>query len=365
MPIRYHIAAVGGGVAGLVSAWALKHASHEVTLFDPHPRKLPQPSDKAARPNASAMAGGMLAPLSEIDYLPQTHMAAAMEGQRLWRDILRDLSHEHLYIQNGSLILAHPQDVHLLRRLTDRLQNNHAAWRRAGQAEIAALEPDASPFQNGLFMPLEAHVNPHDAMNLLRENIDRFEQDEADPQTLSACYDWVIDARGMGAAQDDPDLRGVKGEALIVENREFSLQRPVRLMHPRYPLYIVPRPDHHFMIGASVVESADNAQPSLRSAMELMSAAFTLHPSFGESRIVDLYAGIRPAYPENLPRVTRQGNILRINGFFRHGFLFSPVIAGCIMALIEQTSDPFLSLFLKERHGDFSERPAGFAQRRT
>ena len=40
-----------------------------------------------------------------------------------------------------------------------------------------------------------------------------------------------------------PDLRGVKGEMLVLRCPDVSLRRPVRLLHPRIPLYVVPRGD--------------------------------------------------------------------------------------------------------------------------
>ena len=62
---------------------------------------------------------------------------------------------------------------------------------------------------------------------------------------------------------------------------EVSLRRPVRLMHPRYPLYIAPKPDHVFVIGATEIESEDTSPASVRSTLELLSAAYSLHSGFG------------------------------------------------------------------------------------
>ena len=88
----------------------------------------------------------------------------------------------------------------------------------------------------------------------------------------------VIDCRGFAARDALPELRGVRGEMLLVRTREISLRRPVRLLHPRIPLYIAPRADGVFMIGATMIESADQGGVSVRSAIELLSAAYALHP---------------------------------------------------------------------------------------
>lgn len=62
--------------------------------------------------------------------------------------------------------------------------------------------------------------------------------------------------------------------------------------------------------------------------MELLNAAYALHPAFGEAEIVETGVGVRPAYPDNLPRVKRwKDGTITINGLYRHGFLLSPAMA--------------------------------------
>ena len=65
----------------------------------------------------------------------------------------------------------------------------------------------------------------------------------------------------------------------------------------------------------------------LRPAVELLNAAYALHPAFGEAEIVELGADLRPAFADNLPQVRRDGRVLRANGLFRHGFLLAPELA--------------------------------------
>jgi glycine oxidase len=80
------------------------------------------------------------------------------------------------------------------------------------------------------------------------------------------------------------------------------------------------------MIGATSIESEDR-DLTVRSALELLSAAYAVHPAFGEARIVEIGAGLRPAYPDHLPRITVRGDHIRINGLYRHGFLLAPALA--------------------------------------
>ena len=106
----------------------------------------------------------------------------------------------------------------------------------------------------------------------------------------------VIDCRGLSARDEQPELRGVKGEMIIVETSEVELSRPVRLIHPRWPLYVIPRGDNKFMLGATSIEAEDTGV-SVRSALELLGAAYAVHPAFAEARIVEFGSGLRPAFP--------------------------------------------------------------------
>lgn len=146
----------------------------------------------------------------------------------------------------------------------------------------------------------------------------------ADARHVSG-FDRQIDCTGMAAADDR--LRGIRGEMLILHTPDISLSRPVRLLHPRFPVYIVPRADHHFMAGATMIESDEVGPVTVRSMMELAGAACALHPAFGEAAIVEMSAGVRPAFADNLPRIETLGNGVAINGLYRHGFLLAPAMA--------------------------------------
>lgn len=332
-------AIIGAGVMGLSTAYALSQNDHQVTIYDPGGF----PAD-----NASLMAGGMLAPYAEIEHMPPAWIKAGLAGIACWQKIAPG----HI-IQNGSLLIAHDEDRYILERFKAHLPPE------AGKSTATqTLEPQlAGRFSSALFLKDEAHLNPQHIISIL---IDKLKAGgarlKAEIFEQSKDFDHIIDCRGMGTAQDDPDLRGVKGEILIVENREFFLSRPVRLMHPRYPLYIVPRDNHVFMIGATNIESAGDGV-SLRSGLELMSALYSLHPSFAEAQIVELKSGIRPAYPDNLPRITIDGNVISCNGLFRHGFLLAPVMAACVADYIDGKENKFMPLLRGNKNDHHDQRP--------
>ncbi len=85
------------------------------------------------------------------------------------------------------------------------------------------------------------------------------------------------------------------------------------------------------MIGATTIEREDDGV-SVRSALELLTAAYALHPAFAEARIVEIGSGLRPAFPDNLPRVVTGDARITVNGLYRHGFLLAPALAELTVA---------------------------------
>jgi glycine oxidase len=114
---------------------------------------------------------------------------------------------------------------------------------------------------------------------------------------------------------------------LLLRLPELSLSRPVRVLHPRTPLYVVPRGPGQFMVGATMIESDEATHISARSMLELLSGAYALHPAFGEAQILEIATGVRAAFADNLPRISRVGEVLHVNGLYRHGFLLAPALA--------------------------------------
>jgi glycine oxidase len=231
---------------------------------------------------------------------------------------------------NGSLVVAHPRDRADFERF-DRLAGPH---RRVDADEIAKLEPAlAGRFREGLYFEQEGHLDPREVLPVLHDAL-RTSGVPIEFNSVATLNDFdgtVIDCRGIAARDACPELRGVKGEIIIVETKEIELSRPIRLVHPRWPLYIVPRAGKRFLIGATSIE-ADDEGVSVRSALELLTGAYAVHPAFAEARIVDIGAALRPAFPDNLPRVTVNHSRISVNGLYRHGFLLAPALAEITVA---------------------------------
>lgn len=334
------ISIIGAGIMGLACAFTFEKKLPETKV------KLYDCSGFPALESASYLAGGMIAPYSELDHMPLEFLPAAIESLEFWKNIAQSCGRDIEYNANGSLIIAHPEDSHLLQRFSQMLPTPDDVWSKNLASD---LEPMLGHrFSEGIFLKNEAHLHPKKAMDVMSHLIKNKEKNTIDIDQEALKSDWVIDCRGINAQSHERNLRGVKGEILVVENKEFKLSRTLRLMHPRYPLYIVPRANNIFMIGATIIESAENQQVLLRSGLELMSALYSLHPSFAESKILNLQAGIRPAFPDNLPHIYHRGNIISCNGLFRHGYLLSPAMAGCVSDFITGDENIFSSLFFRK-----------------
>ena len=117
----------------------------------------------------------------------------------------------------------------------------------------------------------------------------------------------------------------------------MHLTRPVRLLHPRYQLYIVPKPNHEFVVGATQIESEDSSPVSVQSALELNSALYTLNPAFAEARIIEMQSNLRPALNDNRPQIQHEAGLIKVNGLYRHGYLLAPVVVQYTLALLLDT----------------------------
>ncbi len=343
------IGIAGAGLVGRLMAWRLARLGHHVSLFDADQR--------SGELSAGMTAAAMISPFAELAVSEPAVFTLGMTSLSLYPQWLQELTAETqcavMYRHQGSLAVAHAQDTGVLRHfqglLTHRLPSGHTdAVEVCDAHKIALYEPSlAGRFAQGIFLAQEAQLDNAQLFHALSVALERLSVDwhsEEAVQALSErsistgkghyAFDLVIDTRGTGA-KDLVAVRGVRGEVLTVDAPEVALARPIRLMHPRYMLYVVPREQHRFIIGATELESEDMGEVTVRSALELLSALYSLHPSFAEARIVKWSVNCRPALPDNLPLVAWVNGVLTINGLYRHGYLLAPACVAEGVTLID------------------------------
>lgn len=299
---------LGAGVCGLAVAAELTARGVAVTVVD-----------RAGGPGPQACswwAGGMLAPFCEGESAEEPVVRLGQEAADWW-----DLRAGGV-TRRGTLVVTPARDRVELDRFARRT-TGHDTLDAEG---LAALEPDlAGRFQSALHFPEEAHLDPRRTLLSLRERLTAagavFRAGDAAEGPL------VFDCRGLAARDAAPDLRGVKGEMVVLRCPDVGLARPVRLLHPRHPLYIVPRGDGVYMLGATMIEATERTRITARALLEMLSAAYALHPAFAEAEVLEIGVDARPAFPDNLPRIRRRGARILVNGLYRHGFLLAPALA--------------------------------------
>ncbi|WOX05084.1 glycine oxidase ThiO [Microbulbifer pacificus] len=345
----FKIAIAGAGLMGRLLAWRLSTKGHHISLFE---------SGSLEKPTGAChTAAGMIAPLSELFHCPLPIYQLGMQSLQywpLWVEELQQLTGSDVnYRQAGSLLIAHPQDRTELQQFHQEIKGklghqstDQQQW--LDNNSLKNMEPDLQHFDQGLFLSSEADIDNRKLLPALlsalkKNNVTLWENTAAEcspgkihTENQTQSYDLVIDTRGLGAKYQIHGLRGVRGEVMVVETPEVKLHRPVRLLHPRYQLYAVPRANNQIVIGATEIESEDMSPISLRSTMELSSALYSIHPAFAEARILETRVNCRPATMDNLPVVKSEPGLIRINGLFRHGYLLAPALVAQVEQKIHQ-----------------------------
>ena len=330
-----NIAIAGVGLVGRVLALNLLAKGHTLSLYD---------EDSAYGDNAAGMtAAGMLAVFAELESAESVIFDHGQRSIALWPALLEQVDIADAYQQTGSIITAHPQDYTELDHFIDTLR---AKVPEASEIElldkqgIAALEPDLEQHAKAFFIPQEGQVDAQRFMKassdylLAHPSVTWYQETKVESVsegtiTLteeSKTFDWVFDTRGLGANEEVAGLRGVRGEVFWLDAPEVNITRPTRMLHPRYKIYIVPRPNNRYIIGATEIESEDKSPMSVRSSLELLSAVYSVHSGFAEARIVNMLTNCRPSLKDNLPAIEHANKMTRINGLYRHGYLLAPAV---------------------------------------
>jgi glycine oxidase len=329
------IAIVGGGLCGRLLAWRIARAGLRVALYDA--------ASRLGEDSAAWVAAGMVAPAAESIDVDAEIVSIGKHSLSLWPQWLRELPQSVFFRDTGTLLLWHREDAGEARHF-ERMLAAHAPGTELVQldsAKLQELEPNLSArFQHSLYLPGDAQLDNREVLSAIAAALE---------ETGVTCY-WqtailedalptagvVVDCRGMGARRNWPQLRGVRGEIIRLHAPELPLGHMLRLLHPRYSVYVVPRAEGRLVVGATSIESDDRSPVSVRGALELLSSAYSMLPGLAEARVLEFSTQVRPALPDNRPAFCydRGRRVLSINGLYRHGFLLSPTVVEEAMALL-------------------------------
>lgn len=324
---RPDIAIVGGGLLGRCLAWRASKAGARIALYDA--------ASSRGEDSAAWAAAGMITPSVEaVDADPEI-VAMGRRSLSLWPRWLAELPEPVFYRNDGTLLLWHSEDAGEAHRFEKLLaaRDAQAHLVHVDAARLSELEPALdSRFQQSLYLPGEAQIDNRALLKTLtlalaEAGVQCHWQTFVAGDALPAAG-IVVDCRGMGARRDLEKLRGVRGEIVRLDAPDVELRHMLRLLHPRFSVYVVPRTEGKLVVGATSIESDDRSPMSVRGALELLSSAYSILPALAEARILEFATQVRPALPDNRPAFFYHlgRRVLRINGLYRHGFLLSPAI---------------------------------------
>lgn len=328
-----NIAIAGGGIMGQLTAYFMIEKGWKVTLFDP-----------CDGMNCSHAAAGLLTPLAELEKCDWSICQMGLDALRVhWPAILKKLSGKIFFKAAGSVLISHFQDSADMHRfaemITSKLKNNLDIT-LLNQQKLSDLEPELAKFSGGYHLHHEGQIDNQHLLAELKEYLLRcgavWKKIKIDDfNCIRQTFDIIIDCRGLGAKTDLPQLRGIRGELVWLHAPEVHITRPVRLAHPRYGIYIVPRRDDIYLVGASEIEAEDYSEISVQTLLELLSAAYSVHSGFADARVLKTVTQCRPVLPHHRPQISIRSRVISINGLYRHGFLIAPALARDVVRFIE------------------------------
>lgn len=340
---------VGGGVAGLATAWELARRGIETRVFERGPAQ-------GAPGAASRAAGGMLAPSAEVRFEEMGLHHFAAESLRRWPRFAADLEAASGvpvgYRDEGTLVVAVDRDdAEALRRLYRFQREQGLAVDWLTQAEALDLEPFLSPRIAGAVRAAGDHqVDNRAVMDALLAalgasgvaavatcaEVAAVEPDQERPAVRLASgerhqAECVVLAAGAwvravaGLPQPLP-VRPVKGQMLSLGMEPpFALRHVVRTLRG----YLVPKSDGRLVIGATAEEMGFDHRVTGGGVFRLLEAAVEAVPGIEELPLVETWAGLRPAARDHLPLLGAGAapGVVAAAGLFRHGILLAPVAA--------------------------------------
>jgi glycine oxidase len=309
------VVVAGAGAIGSVTALVLARGGARVTLADP----------AEVADNASGVAAGMLAPVSEalLDPVSQDHLPLLREAREAWDRVLPDLA--RAIDRSGAVIEASASPA-----LPDRARDIGADLRSIALDEARRLCPGLAPEGPFLFTPedwrLEAGAmlaDLHAALReaggeLVRSDVADFASGRAQLRDRALDADVLIRATGPG-----PGLTPIKGQIL-----RFPGSGPTRGAVARGEgIYVAPSPAG-LIAGATMEEGRADRGVDDEAVERLRARATRLFPALAQAG-VRAGAGVRAATADGLPLVgpSEDRDVLVARGARRNGWLLAPLIA--------------------------------------
>lgn len=348
---------IGAGIIGLATAERLLAQGAKVTILERN----------QTGQESSWAGGGILSPLCPWDYSDDVTRLTSYSVKQFpgWISVLHKASGiDPEYEISGMLILP-PYDVESAQQWCSKREIRIEQGGILGTPFIGNnIETHTSrTFDRALFLPDIAQVrNPR----LLRALLNRVVQlggkivedcavtdlritHQRVQSIASSCGDFIADyyvisagawsKKILGAHALKLDIKPVKGQMLLFK---FDTP-PVHTILVQNNLYIIPRRDGHVLVGSTLEDVGFNKKTTALARNHLLTRAQSILRSLRNAPVIQHWAGLRPASPNNIPTIGQHPlihNLFVNSGHFRYGVTMAPASAEILVNEITGAPQP-------------------------
>lgn len=347
-----HIAIIGAGVSGLLSALELVEHGCTVSIFD----------QAQAGHAASWAGGGILSPMYPWRY-PEAVNALAQYGKTEYQRYnakISAITGIDFQIHDTGMLIFDREDFEVGLAYKDR---HHEPMQRCELLEDEALHqinpkvskqfkhaihfPELSNIRNPrLLQSLVAYLEQHPKVELYpQQQIVKFDLQQHRVQAMYTAQGQRIQADAFviatgawsshWATQLDLEIpvQPVQGQMLLFKTPAQWL--PTMCMNQ--VMYLIPRQDGHVLCGSSVRHCGFDTEPDQVTQNNILEHCLNMVPDIAQFPIVKRWAGLRPGSPDGVPYIGKMpelDNLWANFGHYRNGLCMGPASAQLLRQLM-------------------------------
>lgn len=335
------IAIIGGGLAGMLTAYALNKAGAKVMIIE-----------KSASASESSWAGGgILSPLYPWRY-PEAVNVLSQASQRMYPSLVDEISEisgiDPEYRQCGMHILSEELDSAAIQWMTDHnvmYENSQPLWHQNAATNFVYL-PEIAQIRNPRFIKsLKLALEKTGVQFSFNNSVESFSKDADNCFSLLTSEGaWQAEkivvcagawtSRLLGDSVLSVDINPVRGQMLLYK-APASLISSIILARGKY---IIPRNDGRVLVGSTMEYVGFDKSNTEEGIFVLKQFVADMCPCLADYPIEKQWAGLRPGSPDGTPYIGEHPLMpgLYVNsGHFRNGVVMAPASASLMCDLIQ------------------------------
>lgn len=348
-----HIAVIGAGISGLLTALELVEQGCSVTVFD-------QPHSGSA----SWAGGGILSPMYPWRYAPAVNQLARF-GKQLyqeWNQKLQPVSGLDFQIHETGMLIFDQEDFTTGLAYSQHFQEPMQVCEQLQDDQLHRLNPRiASGFKEAIYFPQLANIRNPRVLQSIRVYLKQHPQvrvfEHTTIQQLEIQNHQIIAIRDQhqrrfsadqfvlatGAWSEqwaeqlavDIPVHPVHGQMLLFKTPAHWL--PTMCMNQ--VMYLIPRLDGHIVCGSSMARQGFSTCLNPQTSENILQACLQMVPELAQFPIVKQWSGLRPGSPEGIPYIGQMPQITNLwanFGHYRNGLCMGPAAARLLRQLMLQ-----------------------------